>query len=51
VQFYYFFCQVIVFAAILASMAYLGFHKVSHGLNLSDVTLIGKYSWHAQINK
>jgi hypothetical protein len=32
---------VIVFAAILASMAYLGFHKVSHGLNLSDVTLTG----------
>jgi patched 2 protein len=34
---------VIVFAAILASMAFLGFHKVSHGLNLSDVTLTGSY--------
>jgi hypothetical protein len=34
--------QVVVFAGLLATMSYLGFQKVEHGLRLSDVTLTGE---------
>ncbi|MCO5558414.1 hypothetical protein L7F22_011995 [Adiantum nelumboides] len=34
---------VIIFAALLGSMTYLGFWKVEHGLKLSEVTLKGSY--------
>ena len=33
-----------MFAGLLASMTYLGFEKVEHGLRLSDVTLTGIYN-------
>ncbi|KAG6547150.1 hypothetical protein Mapa_011402 [Marchantia paleacea] len=36
-------CVVLISAAFLAVMIYLGFHKVEHGLKLSDVTLAGSY--------
>ena len=34
--------QVVMFAGLLATMSYLGFEKVEHGLRLLDVTLTGE---------